>query len=72
MHYRLKFINSVERTVRDEDVDAPDDEAAIVHACNRSILYRMAIELCDGERPVIRVTPMTARLYLPDRSEPRL
>jgi hypothetical protein len=72
MHYRLKFIDSAERTIRDEEIDAADDAAAIVHACDRSILSRMAIELCDGERQVIRVTPMTARLYLPDRGEPRL
>jgi hypothetical protein len=72
MHYRLKFIDSAEHTIRDEDIDAPDDQAAIVHACNRSILSRMAVELCDGERQEIRVTPMTARLYLPERGEPRL
>jgi hypothetical protein len=72
MHYRLKFIDSTERTVREMSIYADDDDAAIAQACNQSILSRTPVELCDGERQVVRVTPMTARLYLPDRGEPRL
>jgi len=72
MRYRLRFIDSVERTVREMDIDADDDDAAIAHACNESILSKLAVQLCDGDRRVLRVTPMTARLYLPDLGERRL
>jgi hypothetical protein len=72
MRYRLKFIDSSERTVRELNLDADDDNAAIAYACNQSILAGLAVELCDGDRRVLRVTPMTARLYLPDRGAPRL
>ena len=72
MRYRLKFIDSEERTVRDVHIDAKDDDAAIFYACNECILSKLAVELCDGDRRVLRVTPMTARLYLPDRGDRRL
>ena len=72
MRYRLKFVDSAEHTVRETNIAADDDDAAVAYACNQSILFNLAVELCDGESRVLRVTPMTARLYLPDRGEPRL
>jgi hypothetical protein len=66
MRYRLKFINSREEIVRELDIEASDDASAIQYSCRQSVQLDMAVELCDGARTVIRVTPMTARLHLLD------
>jgi hypothetical protein len=72
MQYRLKFLNSLEHAVRALDIEAPDDDAAIELSCMHCIRANMAVELCEGDRHVTRMTPMTARLYLPDDRIPRL
>ncbi len=65
--YLLKFLDSQEQVVREIDVEADEEEDAIIYSCQRSVRSGMAIELREGNMTVIRVTPMTARLYLPDR-----
>src|SRR4051794_25672409 len=66
MLYRLKFIDALERAVLAIDIEATNDEAAVELGCAHCVGADMAVELCDGGRHVIRMTPMTARLYLSD------
>jgi len=65
--YLLKFLDSQERVVREIDVEADDEEIAIIHSCQQSVQFDLPIELLCGNMRILRVTPMTARLYLPDR-----
>jgi len=69
MQYRLKFINSVEQVLRELKIEADDEEAAIRYASRQSISFDMHVELWCGDNFIVRTTPMTARLYLPDRAE---
>jgi len=69
MQYRLKFIDSFEATVRALNIDAADDDSAISYCCAQSIYFDMPIELWRADDLVLRTTPMTARLYLPDLGE---
>jgi len=71
MNYRLKFIDSFEQTVRALNIDADDDDAALSYSCAQSIAFGMAVELWRDDSLVTRMTPMTARLYLPDLPKPR-
>ena len=66
MNYRLKFIDSFEQTVRALNIDADDEDAAVSYSCVQSIEFDMAVELWREDNLVTRMTPMTARLYLPD------
>jgi hypothetical protein len=52
--------------------EADDDDSAMGNACQQSLNFDMTIELCDGDRQLARITPMTARLYAPDRGDPVL
>jgi hypothetical protein len=72
MQYQLKFINSIEQTVRELKFEADDEDAAIDYSSRQSILFDMHVELWRGEDLIVRTTPMTARLYLPDDRVPRL
>jgi hypothetical protein len=72
MHYRLKFIDSAERTVRELNVEAESDDSAIGYTCQQSIHSNMALELWRDGELVERMTPMTARLHLPYPGERRL
>lgn len=63
MRYQLKFINSSEHIVRELNIDADDENAAINYACSQAILFASTVDLCDAERQVIRVTSTTARVY---------
>lgn len=71
MRYRLKFLNAQEQLVREFDIEADDDDSAIQFACEQSIGFNMAAEICHENRSVIRVTPMTALLFLPGSGDPR-
>jgi hypothetical protein len=71
MQYRLKFINSVEQTVRELKIEADDDDVAIRYSSRQSICFDMHVELWCEEGLIVRTTPMTARLYLPDDAVPR-
>jgi hypothetical protein len=66
LRYRLKFLDSSEHEVRVLDIEAPDDDAAIQLGCMHCIKDNLAVELCHGDRRVLRVTPVTALLYLSD------
>jgi hypothetical protein len=72
MRYRLIFIDSAERSVRELNFEADDDDSAMGYAGQQSLNFDMTIELCDGDRQLARITPMTARLYAPDRGDPVL
>jgi hypothetical protein len=72
MKYRLKFIDSFEATVRALNIEAADDDAAISYCCAQAIYFDMPIELWRADDLVVRTTPMTARLYLPDLGELRV
>ena len=72
MKYRLKFLNDLEHVVREFDLEAPDDAAAMDLACRHSIRAGLAVEVCYEARSVVRVTPMTARLYLSDTGKTQM
>ena len=72
MQYRLKFIDSIEQTVRELKIEADDDDAAIGYSSRQSILFEMHVELWCRDNLVVRTTPMTARLYLSDDHVPCL
>jgi hypothetical protein len=63
MQYRLKFIDSAERTVRELNVEAESDDSAIDYACQQSLYSDMAVELWRDGELMERMTPLTARLY---------
>jgi len=65
--YLLKFLDSQERAVRELKIEADDEQSAITYSCEQSVRFGMAVELCCEDMSILRVTPMTARLYLPDR-----
>ena len=69
MQYRLKFIDSIEQTVRELKIEADDEEAAIGYSSRQSVLFDMHVELWRGEDFIVRTTPMTARLYLFDYAD---
>jgi hypothetical protein len=71
MQYRLRFINSIEYTVRELNIEADDDDAAIGYSSRQSICFDMPVELWREENLIVRTTPLTARLYLPDDRVPR-
>ena len=64
MLYRLRFIDAWERAVRISDIEAPTDERAVELSGARCVGADMPVELYKGDRQVVRITPMTARLYL--------
>ena len=66
MVYQLKFIDRLDRVVLALDIEATDDEAAVELGCAHCVGADMDADIYDGERLIIRVTPMTARLYLTD------
>ena len=72
MLYHLKFIDALERAVLAIDIEAADDETAVELGCAHCVGADMAVELSDGDRHVMRMTPMTARLYLSNGPKPRL
>jgi hypothetical protein len=72
MKFRLKFINSVGQIVRELNIEADDDDAATDYISNQSIYFNMAVELWRANEFVVRMTPMTARLYLPTEGVPYL
>ena len=72
MVYQLKFIDRLDRVVIAFDIEAEDDEAAVEMGCAHCVGADMDVDLYEGERPIMRVTPMTARLYLNDNYKPRL
>jgi hypothetical protein len=45
MQYRLEIIDSHERTIRELDVKADTDDAAMAHGCVQSIHFDLAVEL---------------------------
>ena len=45
MHYRLKFIDSFEDTVRALNIEAADDDSAIYYSSTQSIYFNMPVEL---------------------------
>jgi len=69
VRYRLQFLNAQEQLVREFDIEADNDDSATRFTCEQSIGLKMAAELSHENRSVIRVTPMTARLYLQDRPQ---
>jgi len=66
MQYRLKFIDSFEDTVRALNIEAADDDSTIYYSSTQSIYFNMPVELWCEDNLVVRMTPMTARLYLPE------
>jgi hypothetical protein len=71
MQYQLRLINSIEQTVRELKIEADDEDAAIDYSSRQSILFDMHVELWREKDLIVRTTPMTARLYLPDNGVPR-
>jgi hypothetical protein len=69
MQGRLKFIDSFKGKIRALNIEAADDDSAISYCCAQSIYFDMPIELWRADDLVLRTTPMTARLYLPDLGE---
>jgi hypothetical protein len=72
MQYRLRFINSIEYTIRELNIEADDDDTAIGYSSRQSICFDMPVELWREENLIVRTTPLTARLYLPDDRVPHL
>ena len=64
MLYRLKFIDAWERAVRVSDIEAMTDANAVELSCSRCVDADMPVELYEGDRHIVGMTPMTARLYL--------
>jgi len=64
MHYHLKFINSREKTVRELNVEADNDDSAICYSHKQSFHFDMAVELWRENEVVSRTTPKRARLNL--------
>ena len=60
-------MDRLERAVLTIDIDAPDDEAAVELGCAHCVGADMAIDLCEADRHIIRMTPVAARLYLMDQ-----
>jgi|KBSMisStaDraftv2_1062788.scaffolds.fasta_scaffold71200_1 hypothetical protein len=69
--YQLKFFTSDGRATRRLDIHAPDDDAAIHVCCIRSIEANADIELWKSGDLIIRMTPLTARLYGCDNEHAR-
>ena len=69
MLYQVKFIDARERAALIIDIEAPDDNAAVELGCAHCVGADMIVELCEGDRHVLRVIPMTARLYLTGHQE---
>jgi hypothetical protein len=66
MRYALKFLDSSEEMVRALNIEATDHDSAISYSCAQSIYFDMPIELWRESDLIVRMTPMAARLYLPD------
>jgi hypothetical protein len=64
MLYHLKFVDVRERAIFGFDIEAADDKSALHLGCAHCVGVNMPVELSEGDRHIIRVTPMTARLYL--------
>jgi hypothetical protein len=60
--YRLLLLDSSGTPIRRLDVEAPNENAAIASASEQSLTSGMPVEVWDS-RFVIRVTPLTARLF---------
>ena len=69
MLYQVRFMDRVERAVLTINVEAPDDEAAVELGCAHCVGADMAVDLLEGERHIIRMTPVAARLYLTNHRE---
>ncbi len=67
--YRLKFLDSEEHVIRDLDIQADDEETAIKYGCRQSVRSNMTTELCCDDMSMLRVTPMSAMLYLPEYAD---
>ena len=63
MKYQLKFFTSDGRATRLLDIHAADEGAAINLCCTHSIEENADIELWKSGDFIIRMTPLTARLY---------
>ena len=64
MLYRLRFIDTRECVVLVNEIEATNDESAVELSCSRCIGADMPVELYQEDRHIMRMTPMTARLYL--------
>ena len=64
--YRLMFLDSVERAIRVMELEAANDDVAIDLICMHALGSNMPVELWQSDRMIIRMTPMTARLSMPD------
>ena len=63
MKYQLKFFTSHGLATRVVDIDAPHDDAAIDRCCTQSVEANADVELWKSGSLIIRMTPLTARLY---------
>src|SRR5580765_960247 len=61
-----EVLDSFEDTVRALNIEAGDDDAAIYYSSMQSIYFDMPVELWCEDNLVVRMTPMTARLYFPE------
>jgi hypothetical protein len=61
--YQLKFFTSAGRATRLLDVHLPDDDAAINLCCTQAVEANADVELWKSGDLIIRMTPLTARLY---------
>jgi hypothetical protein len=64
MLYWFKYFDSQEQSVRTLQIEAPNDDAAIDIGARHCMQSGMAIEISGPNRPLIRITPLTAPLYL--------
>jgi hypothetical protein len=62
LSYRLLFLDCSGTPVRGLDLQAPDEEAVVACASEQSLASGMPVEVWDSSF-VIRVTPLTARLF---------
>ena len=64
MVYQLKFIDPRESVVLVSNIDTPNDESAVQLCSSRCLGVNLPAELYEGDRYIVRITPLTARLYL--------
>ena len=64
MLYQLRFFDAREIMARSLQIEADDESAAIRVGAIHCIECRMAVEVSTRNKYIVRITPLTARLYL--------
>ena len=63
VRYRLNFFEEKGSQARVLNIEAPSEDAAIERCCIEAVGSAMTVDLWQAEEFIIRMTPMTARLY---------